>query len=216
MSTLTKVFVVLTSVVAIVLSCLTVSAATRWSNQSDTIERYQQAAQAELVRRMNIETIMATSLAIKDDELQAKSRLLSAKTEELRKKDGELAGLRIDLAQKTNEAVAFEAGRKKLEEILDVQTAELNSTQKQNQTMRTQNIDLQTRNQRLASRNLELTSLLTISTDENRNLQEKLYASEQRSKHLEQTLASGRRPADDQTPAGAVAVSAPVAGPIAG
>ena len=217
MSTMTKVFVVLTSVVAIVLSCLTVATAARWSNSKDTIDKYQMLYEAELVRRQSLEGTMAVSLAMKDDALQQKTQLLSDKEGEVRSLTDELAAKNIDLARQTNEKVAAEAGRKKLEEILDVTTGELTGTQKQNQVLLTQNIDLQTRNQRLASRVLELTSQTAVATDEIRNLQEKLYASEQRVKELQQAMVAGPRPvAQGEAPRGAVPVTPKVAGPIQG
>lgn len=218
MSTLTKVFIVLTSVMAIFLSSLTVAAAARWSNLRENIERYQQLYQSEFVKRMNTEAVMATSLAIKDDELQKSTRSLARKDDELRQRDDQLATLRNDLARRTNEAVAAEAGRKKLEEILEVQTAELTSAQKHYQNLLTENIDLQTRNQRLATRNLELTGQLTIATDEIRNLQEKLYAQEQLARQLQDEVAAGGRvrAVAEPAPGGAVPLTPAVAGEIRG
>ncbi|GEM_PF-931905 len=217
MSTITKVLVVLTSVVAIVLSCLTVATAARWANQRDTLEKYQQLYEAEFVKRMNTEAVMASSLAIKDDEVQRLKGLVAKRDEETRQLAEQLATARADLARRTNEAVAAEAGRKKLEEILQVQTAELTSVQKQNQVLVAQNIDLQTRNQRLASRNLEITGQLTIAVDENRNLQERLYAAEQMNRELQRSLAGGgRAPAATEAPPGVVPAAPRVVGPIAG
>ncbi len=215
MSILTKVFVVLTSVVAIVLSCLTVATAARWSNLRENLDTYQQLYQAELVTRMNTQAVMATSLAMKDDELQSARALVAKRDEETRQLGDQLATLRTDLARRTNEAVAADAGRKKLEAILEVQTAELSSTQKQNQVLNTQNIDLQTRNQRLAARNLELTGQVTIAVDENRNLQEKLYAAEQATKERG-GAAAARAPAAGPAPSGVTPVTPQVAGPISG
>lgn len=217
MSTLTKVFVVLTCVMAIVLSCLTIATAARWTNLREDIESYQQLYQSEFVKRLNTEAVMAATLAIKDDELRTRDRLLASKENEVRDLGDQLATLRNDLARRTNEAVAAEAGRKKLEEILEVQTAELTSLQKHNQTLLSQTIDLQTRNQRLATRNLEVTGQLTIQIDENRNLQEKLYAQEQLNKELQETLATGRRIIPvGEAPRGAVPAAPAVAGPISG
>mgnify|MGYP000322705946 CR=1 FL=1 len=217
MSTMTKVFVVLTCVLAIVLSSMTIATAARWSNLRENLESYQQLYQAEFVKRMNAEAVMATALAMKDDELQKRERIVSRKEDELRAMADQLVTLRNDLARRTNEAIAADAGRKKLEEILEVQTAELTSLQKHNQALLAQTIDLQTRNQRLASRNLEITGQLTIQIDENRNLQERLYAQEQLNKQLQEALASGRRalPAAEP-PAGVLPVLPPVAGPITG
>jgi hypothetical protein len=216
-STLTKVFVVLTSVVAIVLSCLTVATAARWSNLRENLESYQQLYQSEFVKRMNTETVMATSLAMKDDELQQARALVTKRDDDVRQLGDQLAAARADLARRTNEAVTAEAGRKKLEAILEVQTAELSGTQKQNQVLVSQNIDLQTRNQRLATRNLELTGQLTIAVDENRNLQEKLYAAQQMTKELQRSGGgAARAPSAVETPGGVVPVSQQVAGPISG
>lgn len=216
MSTLTKVFVVLTSVMAIALSCLTIASAARWSNLQENLESYQQLYQAELVARMNTQAVMAAKLAMLDDELDKRAELLAQRDREVRELTDQLASLRNDLARRTNEAVAAEAGRKKLEEILEVQTVELSSAQKQNQELLSQNIDLQTRNQRLASRNLELTGQLAIATDENRNLQEKLYAAEQKLREVQQAMAAGRRVVAVEAPPGAVPLSPVAAGPISG
>lgn len=218
MSTMTKVFVVLTSVVAIVLSCLTVATAARWSNLKDQIDSYQQLYQAELVKRMNLEGIMAVGLAMKDDAFKAQGQLLAREHEEVRRVTSDLATKSLDLARETNDRVAAEAGRKKLEEILQVQTEEVTASRKYQQELLTDNIDLQTRNQRLAGRVLELTSQTTILTDELRNLQEKLFAAEQKMKDLQQTMVAGaRRPAEGgEAPAGVVPVSPQVAGPIRG
>ena len=217
MSTMTKVFVVLTSVVAIVLSCLTVATAARWSNQKGQIESYQELYQAEFVRRMNLESMMAVSLAMKDDALRENTDRLSDSKEEVRRLTSDLQTRKQDLARETNERTRAQAARKKLEEILAVQTSELTSIRKQYQELLTEKIDLQTRNTRLASRVLELTSQTAIATDEIRNLQEKLYAEQQRTRELEQAVAAGPRvgvPAD--VPVGAVAVSPLASGPIEG
>jgi hypothetical protein len=212
-SILTKVFVVLTAVVAIVLSCLTVATAARWSNLRENIDTYQQLYQGELVKRMNTEAVMATSLAMKDDELESARSLVAKRDEETRQLGDQLASVRTDLARRTNEAVAADAGRKKLEAILEVQTAELSSTQKQNQVLNSQNIDLQTRNQRLAARNLELTGQVTIAVDENRNLQEKLYAAEH---GPQRGNAGARTPVAVPAPTGVTPVTPQAAGPISG
>jgi len=212
-STMTKVFVVLTAVLAIVLSCLTGSVAARTTNQQEQIGSYQDLYHGEFVRRQNVEAVMAASLAMKDDTIQQQAQTLAKKDEELRALSDELANMRIDLARQTNERVSAEGGRKKLEEMLDVVTAEATGAQKQNQLLLTENIDLQTRNQRLAARVLELTSQTTILTDDNRNLQEKLYAEQQRAKEVVRPAAavSPAEPAKGVTP-----VRPAVAGPIKG
>lgn len=217
MSTMTKVFVVLTSVVAIVLSCFTVAAAAQWSNAKEQIESYQQLYQAELVRRMNMEAVMATNLAMKDDALSQQSQLIGRHEQEIARLTEDLGTVKADMASEQNARAEAEAGRKKLEEILSVQTAELTAARKENQELLADKIDLQTRNQRLTSRVLELTSQVTIATEEIRNLQEKLYAAEQQTKELRQRLASGvTRPQPSEPPTGAVPVSPVAAGPIRG
>lgn len=217
MSTMTKVFVVLSTVLALVLSSLTVATAARWSNQREQIESYQRLYQAEQVHRTSLQALLATSLALKDDALQQVQQALARKEQEVRDITDDLATQRIDLARQTNDRVAAEAGRKKLEEILDVQTRELTAAQAQNQQLQTQKIDLQTRNQSVNARLLELTSQLTIATDENRNLQEKLYAEQQRTKELQQAVAAApRRPEREAPPAGVQPVTPAVQGPIEG
>lgn len=214
MSTITKVFVVLVSVMAIVHSVLTVSTAARWDNSRKQLEAYQQLYQGEFVRRTSAEATLATSLARKDDQIAELTRQLATAHDQNRAATDELAALRIDLARQTNDRAAAEASRKKLEEILQVQTAELTSFQKQNQTLLSENIDLQTRIQRLSSRVLELTSQNTIAGDEIRNLQEKLYAEQQRAR--EGRAMGGRAPSDVEVAAGATPVMRVAAGPIQG
>ena len=217
MSTMTKVFVVLVAVLALALSVLTVGTAARWSNQKEMIDGYQQLYQSEFVRRLNMEAVLAVTQAMHDDAIKEKESLLAKKQDEVRQLTDDLAARNLDLARETNDRVAAEAGQKKLIEILGVQTAEVTAVRKQNQDLLLDNIDYQTRIQRLSSRVLELTSEVTIKTDENRNLQEKLYAQEQRNKELQQTVASGRRTVQlVDAPAGVVPALPQVAGPIEG
>ncbi|MFH1745792.1 MAG: hypothetical protein ABIG44_01980 [Planctomycetota bacterium] len=217
MSAMTKVFIVLTAVLSIALSCLFIAAAAQWSNWKNLAQKYQELQGAETAQRMNQQAIMYGALAMKDDALQARTQSLDASESQAQTLGSDLADARNELARQRNIAVAAEAGRKKLEEILDVQTAELTALQKQNQTLLTQNIDTQTRNTRLNSRVLELSSNVTILTDQLRNLKEKLYAAEQQIATLQQRMASGRRVAASPTATpGAIPVSVPVAGPIRG
>ncbi len=216
MSTMTKVFIVLTAVLAIVLSCLTIASAAQWSNAEENIRNYQKLADAETVRRMNTEAVLATSLAIKDDTIKSLRRELANTQAESRRLADELATVRNDLAREENAAVAAEAGRKKLEEILAVQTAELTATRKQNEELVSQNIDLQTRNQRLSARVLELTSQTTVANEQNRNLQEKLYACEQAQARMQKTSATGGQYVAEEAATGVTAVSPTVVGPIRG
>ena len=62
MSTLTKVFVFLTSIFGIVLSCLFVAAAAQWDNWKQLAQTYQQQAQGELplLAQMKYETSAAS------------------------------------------------------------------------------------------------------------------------------------------------------------
>jgi hypothetical protein len=215
-STMTKVFIVLTSVLCIALSCLFIATAAQMANWKDLAQDYQTRQEAEFVQRMDQQAVMEAALAVKDNALQQKTQDLEAVQKQYQDALNDLAGKSNDLARRTNEAVAAEAGRKKLEEILAVQTAELTALQKQSQTLLSQNTDLQTRNTRLNSRVLELTSNVTILTDQLRNLQEKLYAAEQQVAALQQRLTTGRRVATAEPAVGTVAVSATVAGPIRG
>lgn len=217
MSTMTKVFIVLTSVLAIVSSSLMIATGARWTNLEELRSRQEELAQAANVRAQQVEAVAAANLAIKDDALREAQRILAEKEAKIQELARSVADLRTDLARQTNEKVSAEAGRKKLEEILDVQMAELTNTQKQNQELLKRNIDLETRNQRMATRLLEVTGNLTIATEQIRNLQEKLFAAEQRCKELEQALASGVLPTVAAAPpAGVVAVSPLVTGPIRG
>ena len=110
-----------------------------------------------------------------NDQLGLVRRLLKDETGDLSRR----------LSQTENERLAFEAGRTKLQEILDVTTGELKALQQQNKTLLSQNIDLQSRGARQNSRILELTTTVTIQQDQIRNIQEKLYAAEQRNSELE-------------------------------
>lgn len=214
MSALTKVFIVLNSVLAIVLSTLTVSAAARWENTQEAVRHYQQVYQSESVARRNAEAVQAAVLAVKDDEIGRLNEQMNQQAAQLRDLSDELATKNLELARQTNERVAAEAGRKKVEEILAVQTAEGSALRARNQELLSRNVDLETRNQRFASRVLELTSEITISNDQIRNLQEKLYAQEQRNKEL-----AGGAPSvtsASAAPSGAVPVTPVVAGPIRG
>ncbi len=217
MSTLTKVFIGLTSVMAIVLSCLTVAGAARWTKQRETLDAYQQLYQAEFAKRLSLETTMYAQLALKDEEARRAEQTRNEQVAKIRELSDQDTALRTELAGQKTIAAAAEAGRKKLEEILGVQTAELTSAQKQNQELLAQNIDLQTRGQRLSSRNLELTMQVNVGQEENRNLQERLYRSEQHSKELEQASAGGKRTSRaGEPPDGIQAVSAAVVPPIDG
>ncbi len=216
MSTLTKVFVVLTAVLSIALSCLFIAAAAQWDNWKGLALDYQTGRDAAVTQAQSVAATMQAALAMKDEALATQARKLQGTLDELGKLNDQNAELRSDLSKGENQRLAAEAGRTKLQEILDVSTGELKATRKQNQTMLSQNIDLQSRNARQNSRILELTTSVTILQDQTRNIQEKLYASEQLNIELEQRggtpVARGLR----ESPPGAVAVSPTVAGEIRG
>ncbi len=178
MSTLTKVFIVLTAILSIAVSCLFIAAAAQMANWRELAEQYQQAQLAEVTTRMNLQTVMESRLAMAEDTLRQSREAADAAQRRSDDLNTELLESRRRLAAETNDRVAAQAGQKKLQEILDVQNAELTALRQQNGTLLTQNMDLQTRNTRLNSRVLELTSQNTILTEETRNLQEKLYAAQ--------------------------------------
>lgn len=210
MSTLTKVFVFLTAIFGIVLSCLFVAAAAQWDNWKQLAQTYQQQAQGEFTQRINIQATSAAELAMKSDALETKSRLLAEAEQKIVQLTSDLAKTQGELARARNDAQAFEAGRAKLQESLDVVTRQLDGTQKQNVTLLSQNTDLQTRNAKLNSRVLDLTAKVTTLTDESRNLQEKLFAAEQ-----QMAGAHGKTGAVEPTSPSGVRASQPlVKGPI--
>jgi septal ring factor EnvC (AmiA/AmiB activator) len=215
-STLTKVFVVLTSVLAIALSCMFIAAAAQWDNYKELAENYQTARDAAITQSQSTAASAQAALALKDEALAVKSRELQDalnKVQDLNDQNGKLLG---ELSQVKNERLAFEVGRTKLQEILDVTTGELKALQKQNQTLLSQNIDLQSRSARLNNRVLELTTNVTILQDQVRNIQEKLYAAEQQNAELQRRVGATPAPALPETPAGTVAAAPTVAGEIRG
>ena len=210
MSTMTKVFVVLTAVLSIALSCLFIAAAAQTANWKQLAQDYQDRQTAEFMHRMNLQAIMEATLSMRDQQLQAKAATWPPLRDLATRQADELKQLQASLAREMNDRVAAQAGQAKLQEILGMQNAEVAALQKQNQMLLAQNIDFQTRNTRLNSRVLELTSNNTILTDQVRNLQEKLYAAEQQAVRT----AQGGRPAERAT--GVVAVSPSLPSPIMG
>ncbi len=211
MSTMTKVFVVLTAILAIAVSVLSISATAQWDNWKKLAQDYEVAREAEFTRTAQTAASMQALLATRDITLEARAREIADLQTKLQSANDDKAKALADLAQARNEALAFDAGRTKLQELLDVTSSERNALQKQNQTLLEQNIDLQTRNARLNSRMLELTTSVAILTDDVRNTKERLAACEQ--------LAGGRAPAgaliQPETP-GVVAVTPAVKGIIRG
>lgn len=216
MSTLTKVFIVLTSVLSIALSCMFISAAAQWDNWKDLALKYQMLRDSADARAESTSASAQAALAMKDLELAETSRQLRETLDTLVEQKDENAKLLSELSQVKNEALAFEAGRTKLQEILDVNTGELKALQKQNQTLLSQNIDWQSRSARQNGRILELTTSVTIQQDQIRNLQEKLYAAEQQIAAAQQGAGVPSARVLPESPTGAVAVAPTVAGEIRG
>lgn len=216
MSAMTKVFVVLTAVLSIAVSCLFIAAAAQWHNWRQIARDYQTLQQADFLHRQNIEASMQANLAVKDDALAAQRAQLEKMQKDIQDLSDRAAELQSNLARARNEKISSEASRTKLQEILAVTTGELKALQRQNQALLTQSIDLQTRNGRLNSRVLELTANNTILTDETRNLTEKLYACEQQIVGLQQRTSGGGQLVADVQQAAAAAVVPTVLGPIHG
>jgi len=217
-STLTKVFIVLISVLSIALSCLFIAAAAQWDNWKQLALHYQDERNAAITREQSTAAAMQAALARKDEALAAAARARQEALDQVQELKDANAQLQSRLAQVENERLAFEAGRAKLQEILDVTTGELKALQKQNQELLSEKLDLQSRNARQNSRILELTTSVTILQDQVRNIQEKLYASEQQNAELRQRLAAAppAAPAVAEVPAGVVASAPKVAGQIRG
>ncbi len=216
MSTLTKVFVVLTSVLCIALSCMFIAAAAQWDNWKELALNYQEQRDSAIRQEQSTAAAAQAALAMKDEALAVQSRKLGDALDEVRELKDQNAKLQSELSQVKNERLALEAGRAKLQEILDVVTGELKALQKQNQTLLSENIDLQSRIARQNNRILELTTSVTIQQDQIRNIQEKLYVCEQRSAELERQAGATPARALPESPPGAVPVAPTVAGEIRG
>jgi hypothetical protein len=179
-STMTKVFIVLQAVLTIAVSSLFIGFAAQTENWKDLATRYQEQRNNAVTLQQAQQASLQSALAMGEDRARRLAdELLAARREGVALKD-ELARARTERTQAVNEKLAAEAGRTKLQEILDVQTGELKAAQKENQTLLAQNIDLQSRNSRANSRVLELTTNVTILTDQVRNMQERLTACERR------------------------------------
>jgi hypothetical protein len=215
-STLTKVFVVLTAVLSIALSCMFIAAAAQWDNWKALALNYQTLRDAAVTEKQSATASAQAALALKDEALAVEGRKLEEALNEIQDQKDQNAQLQSELSQVKNERLAFEAGRTKLQEILDVTTGELKALQKQNQTLLSQNIDLQSRNARQNSRMLELTTSVTILQDQIRNIQEKLYACEQQSAELERRAGAPPARALPQAPPGVAAVAPTVTGEVRG
>lgn len=213
---MTKVFVVLTAVLAIAMSCMFISAAAQWDNWRTLAQEYQMQRDAEITQRMNIRASMEAALAMKDDELARVNTVLGEAQGSIKDLTDSNAKLKSDLARAQQEALAFDAARTKLQEILAVATNERTALQKHNQTLLDQNNDLQTRNTRLNSRTLELTANVTVLTEEVRNLQEKNLAYERQISEIHRGGAIRSTAAPPSEAGGARAIAPAVAGRIGG
>lgn len=217
MSTLTKVFVVLNSVLSIVVSILFVTTAAQWSNYKEVADIRGAQRDALAVKVQNVVNTSEASMALKDEQIRNLQQQVNQFASTLATKDAEMAKLRTESAETRNRALAAEAGRERLENLLEVATAETANLRARNADLLTRTNDLQSRNTAQNGRILELTSELTIANENGRNLQEKLYACEQGYRDLQGQVAGGAqivRPAP--TPVGVVTSSLPPSRRVAG
>jgi hypothetical protein len=178
-STMTKVFVVLTAVLSIVASVLFIASAAQWQNYKEAYEAAQQARDAEATLRQSLEATLAASLAMKDDIIATNKRLLADAQLELQELSDEQSETWAELQRARNQEISSEAARTRLNETLGVVTAELKGMQAQNKELLSENIKYKTRISQLNTQVLDLTAQATILTEEVRNLKEKNYAYEQ-------------------------------------
>jgi peptidoglycan hydrolase CwlO-like protein len=200
-SALTKVFIVLTTVLSITVSSLFVAAAARWQNMRELVDGYRTARNAAVTQRMAMQSRMQVELAIRTDQIAEVTRALQDAQQKIQDLTDQEATLKADLAEAKQQALAYDAARTKLREMLSVVTNERQSIQMHNQELLGQNTDLQTRNTRLNERALELTARVATLTDEVRNLKEKNYAYEQQLASAQRRGAAG--PAAPEKVAGA-------------
>lgn len=178
MSTMTKVFVVLQAVLTIAVTSLFIGFAAQTENWKQLATTYQAARDAAVAQEQASQAAAQSAIAMAEDRARKLTDDLLAAQRELVSLKEELASARSERTTAVNEKLASEAGRTKLQEILDVTTGELKAAQKENSTLLASNIDLQSRNARANARVLELTTNVTILTDEVRNMQERLAAAE--------------------------------------
>ncbi len=207
MSAMTKVFVVLNAVLSIALSCFVVAFTAQSENWKALALAYQQDRDSAVTKLQAVAAGLLGSVALKDEVIAGQAADIKRLNQEKQDLADQLNKTTSEFTVVKNEKVAAEAGRTKLQEMLDTKMAEVAAIRAQNDELRRQNIDTQARNNRLNLRNLELTTNVTILQDENRNLQEKLYAAQQ--------LASAKPAAVTPAP-GTVAAAPSVAGTIKG
>ena len=178
MSTLTKVLVVLVAVLSIALSMLFISAAAQWDNWRSIAQENLDQKNAALVEKQEVESVLTLGLTQKDAQLSAAREEVLKANQRVAEIERQSRELRAQLAASQNQSAAADASRKKMEELANISTGQVASMEKQNQTLLSENMDLQTRNQQLLSRVYELQSESTIREDEIRNMKERLAARE--------------------------------------
>jgi hypothetical protein len=210
-STMTKVFVVLTAVLSIIASVLFVSAAAQWKNWRQIAEVSQTEKSAAVVERDQMAATMAAVLAMKNDTLRSRDEIIADQRAQLESLGAAQGEVQTQLAEAQTQRTLSEAGRTKLQEILGVVSAELSALQKRTETLLEQNITYQSRIAALNERVLELTADTTILTEQNRNLQARLVASQRQLSNLRERL-----PADGEGGSTDGGVTPAVAGPLRG
>lgn len=208
MSTMTKVFVVLTSVLTITVSTLFVAAAAQWINWKDLADGFRTARDAAVTERQNSQATAVMALQVKDDAIAERERTVSDLNQKLQTNADENARLKSESSRFQSEALSAEGSRKSLESMLAVEKSARDRAEEHNNELRRDNMELQTRNTRLNGRNMELVSQTTVLRDEVRNLQEKNYALEQRFAQVQRGGAAGAG-IDQTTEAGTARVVSP-------
>jgi len=189
-STITKVFVVLTAVLSIIASVLFVSAAAQWHNWRELAASNQIARDAAIAERDRLYGTLHAALAMKDDTIRNRDRLLADANATVQTLTDDKARMQSELVQTRNDKVAFEASTTRLQEILSVVTAEVTGLRGQNQELFLQNIAYQNEIAGLNDRVLGLTANTTILTEQVRNLQEKIFAYERQIADMQERLAA--------------------------
>jgi hypothetical protein len=213
---MTKVFIVLTALLTVVMSVFFIATAAQWDNWRSLAQKYQLYRDAAVTERMNEQAGTQMALSIKNDaiaELERSKGDLERRIQELMDKNAQLGS---DMARVEQEKLSNEAARTKVEQMLAVVVNERARLQEHNNDMRTDMIDLRTRNNALNQRSLDLTNDVNILNDEVRNLQEKNYAYEQRIAQLQRGASGGVLGADEAIAGAARAVLPEVAGRVEG
>jgi hypothetical protein len=207
---MTKVFVVLTSVLSIVVSCLVVAFAAQVENWKHLSQEYQAQRDRAVTLQQSAQAAAQAALVLKDQALGDRGAELRRAQDGIERLGKDLSKVRSDATKSENERLAAEAGRTKLLEMLDVQSRGAEALQAQNRALLTETIDLRSRHAKANTRVLELTTNVTILTEQIRNMQEKLAAAErqladaQRGGRSARPAPNGERLAAGVVPATAV------------